>query len=108
MESAKRRAPAPVQPVVVDGIRYEALRDARRHGFAQDGGVIAVVDERTGEALRLVPLYVTPYDGAEERDVQEVHLKHLALDADGRALRAIDEHGRAWSVDLATYAVTRA
>jgi hypothetical protein len=106
MESAKRRAPAPVRPLVVHGVRYEPLRSARDHGFAQDGGVIAAIDAKTDEMLWTAQLYVTPFDSAEERDVQEVCVNALALAGAGQALVAIDEHGRAWSVDLATRAVT--
>ncbi len=108
MESAKRRAPAPVKPVIVKGVRYEQMRRAKDHGFTQSGGVIAAVEDKTDKILWTVQLYKTEYDAAEEQDVQEVYVKALALDKSGHALLATDERGRVWSVDLATHAVTPA
>jgi len=107
MESAKRRAPAPVKPVVVSGVRYEQMRRAKDHGFTQSGGIIAAVEQKTDKVLWTVQLYKTDYDAAEEQDVQEVYVKELTLDKSGRALLATDERKRVWSVDLATQAVTR-
>jgi hypothetical protein len=107
MESAKRRAPA-AKPVVVKGVRYEQMRRAKDHGFAQSGGVIAAVDEKSGETLWTVQLYKTEFDPAEELDAQEVYVKELALAKSGHALLATDERKRVWSVDLATHAVTPA
>ncbi len=106
MEFAKRRGPAAVPPVVVGGVRYEPLRQAKVHGFAQDGGVIVAVDEASGRTLWTAQLYTTAFDRAEERDVQEVYVQELALDAARHALRATDEQGRVWFLDLATRAVT--
>ncbi len=105
-ESAKRRAPS-AKPVVVKGIRYEQMRRAKDHGFTQSGGVIAAVDEKSGEILWSVQLYKTEVDPAEELDAQEVYVKELALAKSGHALLATDERKRVWSVDLATHAVTQ-
>jgi hypothetical protein len=107
MESAKRRAPAPVKPVVVKGVRYEQMRRAKDHGFTQSGGVIAAIEDKTDKVLWTVQLYTTEVDAAEEQDVQEVYVKELALDKSGHALLATDERKRVWSVDLATHAVTQ-
>ena len=106
MESAKRAAPI-VQPVIANGVRYEPLRRALDHGFRQHGGIVAAVDDKTGELLWAVQLYTTDYDDAEERDAQDVHVKMLMLDASGHALLATDERRRTWAIDLATRAVTQ-
>lgn len=104
MESAKRRAPI-VQPLVVQGIRYEPLRRPDEHGFAQGGGVLAAFDDSTGKRLWCAQLYETAFDGAEERDVQEVCIKALAFDEARQAIRVTDERERVWWVDRATGAV---
>ncbi len=106
MESAKRAAPI-VQPVIADGVRYEPLRRALDHGFRQHGGVVAAVDEKTGELLWAVQLYTTEYDTQEERDAQDVDVKTLALDESGHALLATDGRRRTWAIDLDTRAVTQ-
>ena len=107
MESAKRRAPAVVKPVVVEGVRYEAPLRARIDGPAQHGGVVFALDDKTGAMVWTVQLYKTAHDGMEETDVQDVYVTQLALDASGHALLATDERRRVWSVDLATRAVVR-
>ena len=104
MESAKRRAPV-AKPVVAKGIRYEQMRRAREHGYAQSGGVIAAVEEKTDKVLWSIQLYTTTFDPAEELDAQEVYVKDLALAKSGHALLATDERRRVWSVDLVTHAV---
>ncbi len=107
MESAKRRAPAVVKPVVVEGVRYEAPLRGRVDGAAQHGGVVVALDDKTGEMLWAVQLYKTAHDGMEETDVQDVYVTRLVLDVSGNALLATDERRRVWRVDLATHAVVR-
>jgi hypothetical protein len=107
MESAKRRAPV-VKPVVVQGIRYEPLRRPDEHGFTQSGGVLAAFNDKSGKYLWGVQLYTTPFDAAEERDVQEVYIKELAHDKARNAILATDERKRIWVVDIATHAVAAA
>jgi len=104
MESAKRRAPV-VKPVTVQGVRYEPLRRPDEHGFAQSGGVLAAIDDKTGKYLWGVQLYATPFDAAEEHDVQEVYIKELSYDKAQHAILATDERKRVWSVNIATHAV---
>ena len=58
MESAKRRAPS-ARPVEHEGVRYEQLRRPKEQGFKQSGGVIAAIDEASGEQLWAVQLYET-------------------------------------------------
>lgn len=107
MESAKRRAPV-VKPVVVHGVRYEPLRRPDEHGFAQGGGVLAAIDDKTAKYLWGVQLYATPFDAAQERDAQEVCIKELSYDKARHAILATDERKRVWSVDIATHSVLMA
>ncbi len=106
MESPKRAFPV-VRPVIVGNVRYEVARRALDHGFAQSNGVIAAVDETTGDILWMAQLYANVYDSLEERDCQETHVRALALDPSGHALLATDGRRRVWSLDLATREVTQ-
>jgi len=99
MESAKRRAPS-ARPVEHQGVRYEQLRRPREQGFQQSGGVIAAIDEASGEQLWVVQLYETTFDPAEERDAQEVYVSELTLDAKQGVLKAVDERKRVWLIRL--------
>jgi hypothetical protein len=104
-ESAKRRAPT-AKPVVHQGVRYEQLRRPDEHGFKQGGGVIGAVDVATGKLLWAVQLYETPFDPKEERDVQEVYVSQLKLDAKTGVLLAIDERKRQWRLRLSDRSVS--
>lgn len=106
MESSKRKVPR-FDPVVVDGIRYEQMNRALDHGFKQPGGIIAAIEIESEQTLWMEQLYTNHYGGLEERDTQDVFVKHLVLDDAGRALLATDTYNRVWSLDLATRAVTK-
>jgi hypothetical protein len=105
MESSKRRAPA-AKPVTHKGIRYEQLRAARSRGFGQSGGVIAAVDEASGQELWTLQLYTTQYDPHEETDAQEVYIEELRIDKKSETLIARDERGRTFIVNLKDRTVT--
>ena len=105
MESAKRRAPA-ARPVQHNGIRYEQMRRPREQGFAQGGGVIAAIDEASGEQIWAVQLYETAFDAKEERDAQEVYVSELRIEAERDVLIATDERKRRWQINLHDHSVS--
>jgi hypothetical protein len=105
MESMKRRPPE-VEPVTGDGVRYEVPPAPRAVGVAQSSGVIAAVNESTGETLWGLAIYPIVVDEAEEEDASDVFITALALTEGGKALRVEDEQGGTYRVDLATRAVT--
>jgi hypothetical protein len=100
MERRDREIPEP-NPVVHNGIRYEAVRNARMRGFKQAGGVIIAVDERSGSELWTVQVYELTFDTAEERDVQEVFITNLGMDATGERLEVTNERKQVYLVTLA-------
>ncbi len=104
MESAKRRVPS-VKPVVHQGVRYEPLRRAADHGFAQAGGILVATEVASGRQLWVRQLYETRFDPAEERDVQEVYIESIVADAKTSSLVVTDERRRRWRVRLADGAV---
>lgn len=106
MESSKKRAPA-VKPVVHKGIRYEQVRGARARGFEQNGGVIAAIEVSSGNELWTLQVYKTEYDPREEKDVQDVYIEEMRVDAKANALILRDERGRRFSVNLTDRSVTQ-
>ena len=101
MEKADREVPKP-KPVRAGAVRYEVVRNARMRGFEQAGGVVAAVDGKTGAELWALKVYAVAFEPGEERDVQEVYITALKVDADGRHLLVTDERGRVFAVDLQT------
>lgn len=93
----KREAPAPVAPVVADGIRYEVLAFGKARGLPQNGGYVLALDAATGRELWLSLVYeVPPADG--EGDKADVFITALTLR--GTTLLVETERGRRYRLDL--------
>jgi len=86
MQFAARDVPPPPKPVIADGVRYEEAANARRRGFQQSGGVIVATDSKTKAELWALQVYQVRFDPAEERDIQEIFITKLKMDADGKHL----------------------
>ena len=102
----KRAAPEPVEPVVIQGIRYEAVPWGRARGLDQNGGYVQAVDVATGKQLWLVRVYKITYDPAMEADKQDEFISELSASKDGRTLTVVTERGSRYRIDLATRTVT--
>ena len=89
-------------------MRYEPLRRADKHGFQQQGGVLAAIDDKTRRLLRAIQLFATTFDAAEERDAQEVGIEQLDADPARQSIIATDERKRVWLIDIMTRKVTAA
>lgn len=105
VEKERIAIPEPA-PVVRDGRRYEAVPWGRARGLGQNGGYIAIVDTATNREVGVVKVYGPEPDDDRESDKRDVFIARLTFDATG-SLRIEDERGRAYLVDLATFAVTR-
>lgn len=97
MPEADRPAPPEVEPVVRDGVRYERLIG----NDPQVGGLIAACDVASGQRLWTLAVFDNVRDPAFEGDAQDVFVREMQFDTDGR-LRIVDEHGRRWIVDVKT------
>ena len=106
MEHIDRDVPPPPKAVIADGVRYEEAADGRAHGFAQSGGVIVATDVKTRSERWAVRVYEVQFDPAEERDVQEIFITKLKMDADGKHLLVTREDGARFAVDVRTRAVS--
>ena len=104
---SKRAGPDPVEPVLIDGIRIEAVHWGKGLGSGQNGGYIAAYDTSTGERLWTLQVYQTDYDRQRERDVQDVFISHLSVNEPGGELRVIDEEGREYIVNLLSRTVSK-
>jgi len=107
MESLKRRAPK-VDPVAVNGVRYEVTRGPRSHGFKQNSGIISAIEEASGKELWWVAVYPVVYKSGEEQDAQDVFVTSLSISNDGHSLIVENEHGQRFSVRLLDHAIVEA
>jgi hypothetical protein len=96
---AKRAAPAKVEPVVHDSIRYVAPNDNGRRGYIQ------AWDIATNERLWDLTVFTNRIDPKLEEDVQWVFIKTLNVRDD--RLTVTSEHGNIYEIDLRTKAITQ-
>jgi hypothetical protein len=96
---AKRVAPAKVEPVVYQNVRYTAPNDDGRRGY------IEARDVQTNKKLWDLTIFTNRIDPALEQDVQWVFIKALNI-RDG-ALIVTSERDKIYRVDLKTKAVTQ-
>lgn len=94
--SAKRLAPRPVTPVIVNSVEYSAPVD-----FV---GVVVATDVSSREVLWKKRIYRIRYLPFLETDVQDVYISSLSIE--GNALIVANERGCQFALDLATQAVT--
>lgn len=104
--SAKRAAPAPVKPLVIENVRYSA--DAERHLDPKDGparltAFLLAHDNATDKLLWKLPIYEVWFQEGLETDVQEVHI--TAITADGKNLIVQTEGRQEFLVDPQTRTV---
>jgi ketosteroid isomerase-like protein len=97
--AAKRAAPAKVEPVIHQGIRYIAPNDDGRRAY------IEAWDVRTNKKLWDLTIFTNRIDPKLEEDVQHVFIKTLNV-RDG-TLIVTSERGETYRVDLKTKAVTQ-
>ena len=99
MASAKRIAPAKVDPVIYKDVRYVAPNDDGRRGYIEAWNV------GTNKKLWELTLFTNRIDPNIEEDVQWVFIKALNIQ-DGR-LMVTSERGKTYQVDVNTKAITQ-
>jgi len=97
--SAKRSAPAKVESVIHEGVRYVAPNDDGRRGY------IEAWDIDANKRLWELTVFTNRIDPELEEDVQWVFIKSLSL-RDGM-LMVTSERGKTYQVDLKTKTVTQ-
>jgi hypothetical protein len=99
LAAAKRTAPAKVEPVIHDGIRYVAPNDNGRRAY------IEAWDVQTNKKLWDLTVFTNPIDPKLEEDVQWVFIEEMRI-RDG-SLLVKSERGKTYQIDLKTKAVTQ-
>src|SRR5262245_5432487 len=99
LASAKRIAPANVEPVIHQGVRYVAPNDDGRRGYIEAWNV------GTNKKLWELTVFTNPIDPNLEQDVQWVFIKTLNIH-DGR-LVVTSERGTTYQVDVNTKEITQ-
>lgn len=97
--SAKRIAPAAVEPVIHENVRYVAPNDDGRRAY------IEAWDVWTNKKLWDLTVFTKPIDPRLEEDVQWIFINTLSIRAD--TLIVTSEHGTIYEIDLGTKAITQ-
>lgn len=103
--SFDRNPPPDVPAVVRGGKRYAQRLGGLDDAAGQAGGLLDVIDEKTGTTLATIKVYDNRRDPAIEGDVQDIFFASMAFDTTGR-LVITDEVGRRFAVDTGTLAAT--
>ena len=102
-----RTSVKPVSPVALKGVRYEVVRGGRGRGLGQNGGLVAAVDEASGDELWVLKVYDIVYDGDMEDDKQDVAITDLSVSRWHHRLSVKNERGERFDIDLASRQVSR-
>ncbi len=102
MPEPKRVGPDEVEPIVLDGVRYEVIHWGKERGLEQNGGYIAAVDIENNQELWIVKIYSITYRSGLETDVQDNFIRSMILSADKASLMIEDENNRQFVLDLKT------
>ena len=106
MDHSSRAAPPQVPPVIIDGVRYSQVLNARKLGLDGSCGWLLASDGKTGDRLWTARIYEVHVDPADETDVQEVYFQSMTRVAGRRALAIRNEAGKAFVIDLDTRQVS--
>ncbi|MBI3229629.1 MAG: hypothetical protein HYZ45_05440 [Burkholderiales bacterium] len=98
--SPKRVGPEVVTPLIIDGIRLEAVNAGRARGLSQNGGYLEAFDVASGKTLWLLQVYQIKYDQEMEEDVQDRFISKLVWQAQNKTVLVIDEFGKRYQLDL--------
>jgi outer membrane protein assembly factor BamB len=98
--TAKRLAPAKVNPVIHEGIRYVAPNDDGRRGYIEAWNI------QTNKKLWDLTVFTNRIDPKLEKDVQWIFINKLSV-RDG-TLFVTSERGNTYQIDLKTKAITPA
>ncbi len=100
MPEPKRVGPDEVEPIVLDGVRYEVIHWGKERGLEQNGGYIAAVDIENNRELWVVKIYSITYLPGLETDVQDNFIRAMTLSEDKASLMIEDENNHQFVLDL--------
>jgi hypothetical protein len=107
----KRAEPDRASPIRHGGVVYDIAQDqAATWGSDPLPGTATVslvaMDEGDGRELWRTRLYDVHFDGEMERDKQEIYVTSLAFNLFRTKVKAVDEKGRRYAIDLKSHQVT--
>jgi len=97
LASAKRSAPAKVEPLIHEGVRYVTPNDDGRRAY------IEAWDVQTNKKLWDLTVFTNRIDPKLEEDVQWVFIK--AIRVENGVLLVTSERGNTYEIDLKTKAI---
>jgi hypothetical protein len=97
--SAKRAAPARVEPVIYEGVRYVAPNDDGRRAY------IEAWDVQSNKKLWELTVFTNRIDPKLEEDVQWIFVTKLSVR--DHTLVVTSERGKTYQIDLKTKAITQ-
>jgi hypothetical protein len=98
---SSRPAPPTVEPITLNGVRYEQDMQSARYGGTQPGGYLVAVDAATGDRLWMLKVYEVPVQ-ADAPFQPGRYFRSMQLIAAGDQLEIESEAGGKYVVDLAT------
>ncbi len=98
--SAKRIAPKEVQPLILDGVRYESVVNGRPLGYEHRGGIIAAFDAQKDTLLWHMQIYQNQYNERLEKDVQDAYIVSIEPTENGKALLITNERHKQFLLKL--------
>jgi hypothetical protein len=106
----KRRSAVHAKPVVHKGVKYEAVLWTEPTWGSDPlpdtaTAFVFAMKADDGSELWRAKLYDVRFDPDMERDKQEVYVEKLSLNLFGTKLKAVDEKGRKYAIDLESHAV---
>ncbi len=96
----KRKPPPLVSPVDHDGVRYFAVLWGVDFGEQQNGGFVEARDLKDRHLVWRAKVYITKYDDAIERDVQDLFI--TAMGIENGQLVVVNENHEKYIVNLKT------
>ncbi len=109
----KRDGPSRASAVIHDGVRYEAILWAEpTYGSDplpdKSSAYLVAMNADDGAELWRTKLYDIRYKPDMERDKQEIYVTRLELSFTRSKLKAMDEKGRKYVLDLKSHALLNA
>jgi hypothetical protein len=102
---AKRPAPEPVPDVIYGSSRYSVVHFAVIDGAVINGGYVEAHDDNSGQKLWSVIVYRTRYRADLERDVQDIFITSMVMDAEGKHLIVTNEANQVYRIELVSQKV---
>lgn len=97
---ASRPAPPVVEPVLIDGVRYQQDTEALSHGGDQRGGYLVAVDSASGARLWMLKVYLVPSAPTPALPSFGRHFRRMTVLPGGKTLEIENEVGGVYRVDL--------